>query len=243
MRKRSLSILLVSLCICLTACSAPISDTSSNDHVVPVSVQRVVMKVPSTKDILSIIPVGWKILDDLDGEQAIAKGDLNKDGLADVVAVIEAIDSDSSEEASPRSLIIAFGNKDHTYSLSIKAETAILRANEGGVWGDPFESITIDRGSVLLSFYGGSNWRWFSSYRFRFQKDDWYLIGATLGSYFTGTTTSENADVEDYNLLTGDYVFKKADDKGKPKISTGNRGKKKLVKLKDFRVDSEKNQF
>lgn len=69
------------------------------------------------------------------------------------------------------------------------------------------------------------------------------MIGATLGSYFTGTTTSENADVEDYNLLTGDYVFTKADDKGKLKTTVGNRGKKKLVKLKDFRVGSGVNQF
>lgn len=99
-------------------------------------------------------------------------------------------------------MIIAFVNKDHTYLISIKAETSVLRENTCGVWRDPFESITINRGSVLLSFYGGSNWRWFSSYRFRFQKSDWYLIGATLGSYFTRNTTSENADLEDYNLLT-----------------------------------------
>lgn len=152
MRIRSLSILLVSLCICLTACSAPISDTSSKDQAVPISVQQIVMKVPSTKDIHSIIPAGWKILNDPDGERAIAKGDLNKDGIADVVAVIEAIDSDSSEEAPPRVLIIAFGNKDDTYSLSIKAETAVLRANEGGVWGDPFESIRLIEVQCCLVF-------------------------------------------------------------------------------------------
>ncbi|UZW14626.1 hypothetical protein OSC52_01915 [Clostridium pasteurianum] len=118
-----------------------------------------------------------------------------------------------------------------------------MLSNEGEAFGDPFESITIDRGSVLLSFYGGSNDRWFSSYRFRYQNNGWYLIGATLGSYYNPTTTRDNADTEDYNLLTGDYVFKKANDKGELVTTKGNREKKKLVNLKDFKANSEEKQF
>jgi hypothetical protein len=33
------------------------------------------------------------------------------------------------------------------------------------------------------------------------------------------------ADEEDYNLLTGDYIFKKTDESGILNIKKGNRGK------------------
>lgn len=194
-----------------------------------------------TGNIYDLVPEGWHILEKVKGTPEKVEGDLNEDGISDIAAIIE---EDSYDQNSPaRALIIAFGSNDKTYTLSINAERAVLKADEGGVWGDPFESLSIDRGSVLLTFYGGSNWRWYSKYRFRFQDNGWYLIGATLGSYFTGTTTEDNADEEDYNLLTGDYIIKKADENGKMITTKGNRGKKNLVNLKDFIANSEEKQF
>lgn len=196
----------------------------------------------SKEDISSLIPNGWHILERAEGKPEKAESDLNNDGINDIAIVIE--ETNKSIEAAPkRALMVVFGNKDNTYTLSVIAENAILKADEGGVWGDPLERISIDRGSLMISFYGGSNWRWYSTYRFRFQDNDWYLIGATLGSYFTGTTTEENADEEDYNLLTGDYIKKKADEKGNIQTIEGNRGKKELLKLKDFVANSEELQF
>lgn len=190
------------------------------------------------KDIFSFIPEGWRVLQRVEGEPEKVEGDLNKDGIKDIAVVIEEIN-----EPSNRALLIAFGNKDNTYAFSIKAENALLNSDEGGIWGDPLEGISIDHGSLLINFYGGSNWRWYSTYRFRFQDNDWYLIGATLGSYFTGNTTMDNADEEDYNLLTGEFITKKTDEKGNIKTIKGNRGKLKLLKLKDFIANSEEKQF
>lgn len=196
----------------------------------------------TSADIGSFIPKGWHILEKVKGQPAKVGGDLNSDGINDVAMVIEK-NGETGAQALPRSLMILLGNKQKSYSISVIATKAVLLSNEGGVFGDPFENITIDRGSVLLSFYGGSNYRWFSYYRFRFQDNGWYLIGATLGSYYNATTTRDKADTEDYNLLTGDYVFKKVNDKGELITTKGNRGKKKLVNLKDFVANSEKKQF
>lgn len=182
----------------------------------------------------AFIPEGWEI-------KASIKGDLNQDSLPDIAAVIQK--KEDIDSSFPRIIIVLFQEQNKSYTLSVKADKAILKANEGGVWGDPFDSIVFDEGSILLNFYGGSNWRWYSQYRFRFQDDSWVLIGVTLGSYFTGTTTEENADVEDYNLLTGDYVFKKADEQGVLHISKGNRGKKALVNLNNFIANSEVKQY
>lgn len=183
----------------------------------------------------SIIPVGWHILEKVKDEPIKVEGDLNNDRILDIAAIIEKTTND--KEAPPRLLLIAFGNKDHTYTISIIADKVVLKADEGGVWGDPFESLAIDRGSVVVSDYGGSNWRWYNKYRFRYQDHDWFLIGATLGTYFTGTTTRENADEDDYNLLTGEYMIRKTDDQGNLKITKGNRGRKALVRLKDFNIN------
>jgi hypothetical protein len=188
--------------------------------------------IDPTDEIKGLIPKGWHILEGATEDAAQAKGDLNKDGITDIVAIIEG--PPITKEVPSRTLIIALGNEDGTYTNSITADKAVLKNDEGGVFGDPFDSITIDRGSVLLKFYGGSNWRWYYSYRFRFQDNDWYLIGATLGSYFNGDRTMDNADEEDYNLLTGDYIIQTVDENGNVITETGNRGARKLIPLKDF---------
>ncbi len=204
--------------------------------------------IPEAKDISSFIPSGWHILEKYDGMLAKAEGDLNKDGIMDIAFVIEEDSQPEQPEpemvlSSPRSLLIAFGNRDNTYSLSIKADNAIMLRDQGGVFGDPFDDIVINKGSILLNFYGGSNWRWYYNYRFRFQNEGWYLIGATLGSYYTGTSTMDNADEEDYNLLTGDYIIKKYDEKGELVTTKGNRGKRELVNLKDFIAGIDASEF
>lgn len=223
----------------ITACSGVIDDNETTTNNTAVAQTEITNETDtnksSGKDLISIIPNGWKILEKDKDDPIKAEGDLNKDGIIDFAAIIEK--TTNTEEAPPRELIIAFGNKDNTYSLSINAEKVILRADEGGIWGDPFDSLSIDRGSVVVSDYGGSNWRWYNKYRFRFQNNDWYLIGATMGSYFTGTTTRENADEEDYNLLTGDYIVRKTDDNGNIVTTKGNRGIKNLVKLKEFNIE------
>ncbi|MTI49946.1 MAG: hypothetical protein FH761_19110 [Firmicutes bacterium] len=184
------------------------------------------------QSISSFIPTGWHVLQKSDGKLAMAEGDLNKDDITDKVFVIEK--SDQLEYEHPRNLLIAFGNKDNTYTLSIKVEKAILLRNEGGAFGDPFQDMIIDRGSILLKFYGGSSSKWFMDYRFRYQDEGWFLIGATLGGSFTGIDGNVYVDEEDYNLLTGDYIIRKYDENGKLTISKGNRGKRQLLNLRNF---------
>jgi hypothetical protein len=193
-------------------------------------------KPTDNNDLNSLIPLGWGIL--IKDEPVIAEGDLNNDGIKDVATIIEELKSET-EWAPQRALLIAFGTKNDndTYTLSIIADNVILPSDAGGVWGDPFKSLSIDRGSVVVSDYGGSNWRWYSTCRFRFQENDWYLIGVTMGEYYTGTQTSENGDEEDYNLLTGDYIIRKTDENGKVTIQKGNRGRKELIKLRDFNLE------
>lgn len=191
--------------------------------------------------VLSLIPEGWDIRENDEGILELQQADLNKDGVNDLVLVIEK--DKSTNEVPERALMIAMANKNHGYLESIIGYNTILKSDEGGVWGDPFASVSVDNGVVILNHYGGSNWRWYSTYKFRFQDDDMYLIGATIGSYFTGNTTKENADEIDYNLSTGDYIQKKTDEDGNRKSIKENRGIRELIKLKDFNVRKGEEQF
>lgn len=183
----------------------------------------------NSKDVDALIPGNWHVLDH---PNAKAEGDLNGDGLLDVALVIEKNVEDDT--VAPRSLLIAFGNNDQTYTLSIIAENVILDVQSGGVWGDPFESISIDEGILNVHDYGGSNWRWYNRYQFQFLDQGWVLIGATFGSYFTGDTLPEDADEEIYNFLTGTFITKKKDAQGNIVITEGNREIKPLIQLKAF---------
>lgn len=239
-------VIIISCILLTTACGnkaasnvKPVSNTPVNTTPKVTTIQNnKIITLPIKANINSFILKGWHIVEKVKGEPAKAEGDLNNDGIKDVALVIEAT-SKVNEEAPPRSLMILFGNKEKSYSLAAIGKNAVLLSNDGGVWGDPFESIKIDRKSLLISFYGGSNDRWFNSYRFKFRYNGFYLIGVTLGSYKTATTTKENANIEDYNLIIGDYVFTKANYKGKLVTTKGNRGKKKLVNLKEFRVNDK----
>jgi hypothetical protein len=187
----------------------------------------------TAKDAASLIPAGWHLLKSHSPSKA--EGDLNKDGIPDLAMIIER--TEEGMEA-PRSLLIAFGTKENTYFLSILAEHVILSAGEGGVFGDPFNGLTIDRGSVVVRDYGGSNTKWYHTYRLRFQDEDWYMIGATVGSTFLMTTEmGMGIEEDDYNLLTGDYIHKRTNKAGEEEVTKGNRGKKPLVKLSEFNGD------
>lgn len=256
---RTIGYLLILLFIILSSSACKSSNVNSNDSSTSKSAEEVVVnntnepintkepivddvkieleeKPTKTKDdINSVVPSGWGIL--IKDAPVIAEGDLNKDGIKDVATIIEQIESER-DEAPSRALLIAFGTKDNSYSLSIIADKVILKADEGGIWGDPFESLSIERGSVVVSDYGGSNWRWYNKFRFRYQDNDWYLIGATMGEYFAGNATQEEANEEDYNLLTGDYIIKHTNEEGEITTERGNRGKRKLVRLKDFNLEN-----
>ncbi|GEM_PF-839304 len=186
------------------------------------------------EEISSFIPRDWEILKQGD-KLAIAEGDLNKDGIIDKAFVVtEKAKNNSSDYAAQRNLIIVFGNSNGSYDLSITAKNAILLSNEGGTFGDPFDGIAIDRGSVLLKFMGGSS-RWSRCFRFRYQDSGWYLIGFTESSYESVGDSMEVLQ-EDYNLITGDYIGDKLNN-GEIMTVENNIGKKQLLNLNDFIAD------
>ena len=143
------------------------------------------------------VPAGWKILDK-------AVGDLNNDKQADAVLILQNIDSvlltnaeDDYEDSiltQPRILVILFKNtSDKLFHLAEQSNTFILTYDYPDFL-DPYQSTSISNGILQINFYwyptSGNNITDYS-YKFRFTRNDFYLVGA---------------DYEEHNKAIYDFV-------------------------------------
>lgn len=145
-------------------------------------------------NLASLIPQNWKPID-------TAYGDLNNDQIEDLAIVLEYYlpitesraygDSETDlikEFQKPRVLAIYFKNeKSGAYIFAMQNNNFILRSEEGGAMGDPFKAISIIDNSLLLTFEGGSNWRWKLNYEFKYKLKDWSLVKANNMYYHAGS--------------------------------------------------------
>lgn len=169
------------------------------------------------------IPKDWEILSE-------TKGDLNKDNQEDIALVLRYKDEENLENP-PRILVVCFQEKPNQFKRVVVTTKAIMGKMEGGVMGDPFQTITWNRGSILIEHHGGSAERWSYSHRFQYRDGEFVLIGETITYY---STLSNESKTTDRNLLTGKTIITTTDAKGKQKSQTKNEGKKPLKKLTEF---------
>jgi hypothetical protein len=149
----------------------------------------------SGKTIKDFIPSNWFLKDS-------TVGDLNGDKIPDLAMVVEYKDTieeirpDSTvNKASPRILLILFKNPHSSlYDLFLQNNSFIIRCGESGMDPEAYGKLSISKRVLFIEF---DFIRGMSIYRFRYQKEDFYLIGATsngvAGGRFYGT---------DVNFLT-----------------------------------------
>lgn len=178
----------------------------------------------------TLIPAGYFV-------RSSATGDLNGDGLSDqIIVVAHQKEKESSEmNESWRELRVYLRNKKGTgrnaWKFSIGNNRVVLCKACGGMMGDPFMGVKIERGTFVVEHAGGSRWRWSNRLRFRLQKQGWALIGETTESY---DSLEDSSEIKDHNLITGRYHLD-TDKKGKKNRSIGYE-KKPLRYLKNFDI-------
>lgn len=127
-------------------------------------------------------------------------GDLNKDGVNDLVYIIKGTDkskfvireADSTQLDRNRRGIIVLFKKDNGYELGIKNEECFSSENEeGGVYFAPELNIEIKKGNLFVNYGHGRYGYW--SYTFRHKNDDFELIGYDSSDNMGSVTQSETS--------------------------------------------------
>ncbi len=147
-------------------------------------------------------PQGYSVLQD-------AVSDLNGDGLDDEAVIYKSKDEDnpdvdaSTNDFPPRILTILLGQKDGSYTQLLSNDRAVQCKTCGGVMGDPLQDMVIDtHGRLVVSYYGGSSWRWGATHTFAWKNEGLYLVEYT--DYQLNSTLLMD-ETKTYNLETGDF--------------------------------------
>lgn len=191
-------------------------------------------KLPATgHTVANFIPPRYGIL-----AHSRTSGDLNRDGRADLALVLRPLEEDTTthpdDDLPARLLLVLFGTPTG-YSLADQTDRAVLCKSCGGMYGDPFQGLTIEKGTLSIAHYGGSNWRWRINSKFRYQQNGFYLIGETKDygrndGDCPGLDGPSGWDYRDTNLLTGDYEVWKISEECK--LLTHKRGKNQPMPLR-----------
>lgn len=194
----------------------------------------------SGKTIQAFVPKGWFIKDS-------TKGDFNNDKLEDVVLVLandkeEAENNYDYECARP---ILILQKTKTGYLLSAFSKKGVLCKNCGGVFGDPFESISLKNNVLNINHYGGSAWRWTKNLTFRFQNKKWELIGISEDSYFNAEECGDagvgnsGRNLSEVNFSTSKmHIIRTTDTNCKPDKDIWLKfTKKPLINLNQFDID------
>jgi hypothetical protein len=127
--------------------------------------------------------------------------DLNGDGQTDYLKVITTTE-DNDGLGFKRQLVVYSGegaDLDAWYT----ADDVILSTEHGGMMGDPLAGVEIENGIIVVNHFGGSRQKWNYTHRFRWQNNDFQLIGTTI----TYGAPCDYFDELDYNLSTGKAMY------------------------------------
>ena len=143
------------------------------------------------------IPINYSIVD-------TASGDLDKDGIPELVVAYNTKKPKEDNESVPRELII-YKKQDGQWTVWKKSLQALYKSKDGGMMGDPFGEIVIKNNILLISHNGGSSWKWGHTDIYRYQDGAFYLIGYNSNA---GKLCEYWLNV-DFNLSTGKMEVKK----------------------------------
>ncbi len=156
-------------------------------------------------------------------------GDLNADKRSDAILILKNVGEDTAvmDENVLRPFIILTRQANGKLKQEKRNDNLMLCRSCGGTLGDPYYNTSIAANGFSIDFYGGSSWRWGSTYRFAWKpaKKNWCLVNEKQVSFQSGdpeNTTKEvvieEAELE--NLTIDDYGKNAVTDHGKWKVIT-----------------------
>ena len=106
------------------------------------------------------------------------EGDINGDNKKDAILILKSPGEDTAvDDDLKRPFLLLIRQQNGKLKLEKRTDSLVMCAHCGGVFGDPYQETKIFKNGFLISFYGGSNWRWGYDYTFTWNaaKQNWFL--------------------------------------------------------------------
>lgn len=192
------------------------------------------------KTIEALVPEGWS-LKTHSKKPMFARGDLNGDGIEDAVLVVEKEhppkklnpkDPFDPGPDIPTEVLFFWGSPSGNFKYFRSADNLIVPRSSGGQY-DPFVEIRIDNRVLTIKHFGSIGRvgydRWDLTQKYRYQKNDIYLIGKTMKRFLYLPSGEDNQmTIEDINYSTGEVI---ETEEGKPVKSVDKSLKPILIDL------------
>lgn len=126
------------------------------------------------------------------------QGDLSGNGTHGVVLVLDhpGTGNEMLGEGTPRSILLLTRDSAGKLQKSKQNDRLVPCAQCGGMAGDPFGYVRVDKGGFTVLIEGGSRERWSDEYAFKYsaEQQDWLLDKAVRT--VTDTETGEEKHIE-----------------------------------------------
>jgi hypothetical protein len=148
-------------------------------------------------DLSGFIPEGYVVLDSV-------RGHLNGDAYLDMLLLLTVNESADSFEWAKRPLLILTGDEEGKLQLAAKNDKVVYSGDSGGMLGDPYQEISIEKGCFTVFHYGGSRWRWEVETTFCYSDTakNWYLEKDYHHGYYLYVDEDEEKKEDDDNVIT-----------------------------------------
>ncbi len=114
-----------------------------------------------------------------DGKTLLASktGDLNGDGRPDAILVLDPATAGKPDERASRTVLLLVRDAGGRLQKAGQNDRIVPCAKCGGIAGDPFGYVRIDKDGFTVLIEGGSRQRWSSEYKFEYAaaSSDWRL--------------------------------------------------------------------
>lgn len=156
--------------------------------------QQFSLDLPS--NVKELVPTNHRVL-------GATSADLDKDSDKDWLVVAEDA-SDPDAEDPARTVLLILQNGNGKLELAARSKRAVLGKAEGGVMGDPFESVSAKGGEFTIHHLGGSRMKWTAEFTFSYSpKDRTWLLSRVDDGRWTEDASKQTFQVpHDFGRIT-----------------------------------------
>ncbi len=159
MKKNNLKL----LCCLIALCAAQSLLAQNNEK-----------KIVLNGDLQAFIPNGYVVMD-------TAQGDLNQDQKGDLLLALKRKDesktAEAEGEAPTRPLILLLRQNDNTWKQALRNDKILPCLLCGGMMGDPYQRLVVNRGFFTVESMGGSRevWQRYITFKYVSTEQKWVL--------------------------------------------------------------------